>query len=146
MVLTKSRSNLGINRCIATLCVFIKWLTCGKQRGEAYVLFQPPEYRSGECVECSVTQQDVPNVLHAQYTSHVRLKQNLQCTRKCTSEMVEADIPRGHIIMETGRPVFALKYHLYVQHLIRELQLPIWNLRSDSAGNKTQYTERMLFH
>ena len=35
------------------------------------------------------------------------------------------DIPPGHIIRATGQPVFALNYTLYVEHLTRELQLPI---------------------
>ena len=32
---------------------------------------------------------------------------------------------------------FSLNYPLYVERLTRELQLPMWNLRLDSAGNRT---------
>ena len=47
------------------------------------------------------------------------------------------DIPPGHIIPAAGQPVFALNYPLYVERLTRELQLQIWNLWLDSAGNRT---------
>ena len=43
-------------------------------------------------------------------------------------------IPSCHINLATGQPVFALNYPLCVEHLTRELQLPIWNLWFDSAG------------
>ena len=47
------------------------------------------------------------------------------------------DIQPGHIILAMGQPIFALNYPLYVEHLTRELQLPIWNLWCDSTGNRT---------
>ena len=39
------------------------------------------------------------------------------------------DILPCQIILATGQPGFALNYPLYVEHLTRELQLPILNLK-----------------
>ena len=56
------------------------------------------------------------------------------------------DIPPGHIIMETGQPVFALNYCLYN---VCRAWLPIWNAWFVSAGNRTRDlpdTVRILYH
>ena len=58
------------------------------------------------------------------------------------------DIPPGNIIPAMGQPVFAFNYplYMYVERLTRELQLPIWNLRLDSAGNRTRACQKRSEH
>ena len=58
-----------------------------------------------------------------------------------TPQVQSYDIPPGHIILPTGQPVFALNYPLYVECLTRKLQLPIWNIWLDSAGNRTRVSQ-----
>ena len=53
-----------------------------------------------------------------------------------TPQTQSYDIPPVHIILTKGQPVFVFNNPFYVKHLIRELELPIWNLWFDPAGNR----------